>query len=50
VAPDVSVLFVFVDLEGCFEAVALGLPAPKEPPLFWDSPARESEVMVPPLS
>jgi hypothetical protein len=47
VALDVSVLFVFVDAEGCFEAAALGLPAPKSPSFFRDSAARESEVTVP---
>jgi hypothetical protein len=48
VAPDVSVLFV--DLEGCFEAAALGLPSPNEPSPLRDSAARESDVTTPTAS
>lgn len=43
----VSVVLVVVDAEGCFEAAALGLSAPKSPPCLRDSAASESEVMVP---
>jgi hypothetical protein len=43
----VSVVFVVVDEDGCLLAAALGLPSPKEPEFFRDSPARESEVTVP---
>jgi hypothetical protein len=46
VALEVSVLLVVEDAEGCFEAAALGLPAPKEPD-WSDSAARESDVTVP---
>lgn len=49
VAPEVSVLLVVVELEGCEEAAAW-LPAPNEPPTFNDSPARESDVTVPAFS
>jgi hypothetical protein len=48
VAPDVSVLFVVVEAEGCCEAAAW-LP-PNDPPDRKDSAARESEVMVPGFS
>jgi hypothetical protein len=47
VALDVSVLFVFVDAEGCLDAAALGFPAPKSPSFLRDSAARESDVTVP---
>jgi hypothetical protein len=47
VAPDVSVLFVFVDLDGWFDAAALGLPLPKEPSPLRDSAVRESDVTTP---
>jgi len=49
VALDVSVVFVVVDAEGCLEAAALGLPAPKEPD-WRDSAARESDVTTPTAS
>jgi hypothetical protein len=50
VALEVSLLFVFVEAEGCFEAAALGLPEPKSPSFLRDSAASESEVTVPALS
>lgn len=49
-AADVSVIFVVVDLEGCFNAEACGLPSPKEPCPFRDSAASESEVTTPTAS
>ena len=50
VALEVSVLFVLVEAEGCFDAAALGLPSPNEPEFLSDSPARESDVTVPTAS
>ena len=46
VAPEMSVLFVVVELDGWADAAAL-LPLPKSPPWERDSPARESEVTTP---
>lgn len=46
-ALEVSVLARLEDAEGCLEAAALGLPAPKSPPELRESAARESEVTVP---
>lgn len=46
-ALEVSVVFVVVEAEGCFDAAALGLSSPNEPPSLSDSAARESDVMVP---
>ena len=43
-------LFVVEEADGCFDAAALGLPAPKSPSLLRDSAARESDVTVPTLS
>ena len=43
-----SVVFVVVEDEGCDEAASW--PEPKLPPELMDSPARESEVMVPAFS
>lgn len=50
VAPDVSVVLVVVDLEGCFDAAACGLPSPKEPEPLSDSAASESDVTTPTAS
>jgi hypothetical protein len=50
VALDVSVVLVVVELEGCPDAPALGLPSPKLPEPFRDSAARESDVTVPTAS
>jgi hypothetical protein len=50
VAFEVSWVFVVVEEEGCLLAAALGLPSPKEPEFFRDSPARESDVTVPTAS
>lgn len=47
VAPEVSVVLEVVDAEGCLEAAACGLLAPKAPPEERDSAARESEVTRP---
>jgi hypothetical protein len=47
VAFEVSVVLVVVELEGCLEAAALGLPAPKSPSLLRDSAASESDVTMP---
>lgn len=45
-APDVSVLLVFVEEDGWADAAAFVVD-PKSPSDFRDSPARESEVIVP---
>ena len=45
VAPDVSVVFAVVDLDGTESATAF--PPANEPPELMDSAARESEVMWP---
>lgn len=49
-APEVSVVLVVVDEEGCFETPRAEESAAKEPPEEMDSPARESEVTVPGFS
>jgi hypothetical protein len=46
VAPDVSVVLVVVEWDGCLEVAALGFPAPKES----DSAASESDVTTPTAS
>lgn len=47
VALDVSVLFVVVEPEDCAVLPTPGFLLAKAPPLEMDSPARESDVMVP---